>query len=142
MPNTVPAAATRLPISGPRGRIPAGSRAKVIPVAEMPRRAFLSQLAKLPLIGGGLSIIGRPKAVAEPVTPALLDAYKSWLLVEYGSLHRELHPNRKPDCGFNPNNAGGFYHWPYGAPFAPPASTRAALVLSTVDCDWRAWPNV
>jgi hypothetical protein len=135
--STFPAAASGLPASGPLGRIPAGARANVIPVAEMPRRAFLSQLAALPLIGGGLSLIGAPHAVAEPVTPELLDAYKSWLLVEYVQLHQELHPYRKPDFGFNPNNSGGMYHWPYGKPYASPASARAALVLSTVGCDWK-----
>lgn len=138
MPNhTVPAAATGLPSTEPHGRIPAGARASIIPIAEMPRRAFLSQLARLPLIGGGLSLLGQPLAVAEPVTPDLLDAYRSWLAVEYTSLHRELYPGREFYFSFNPNNAGGMYHWPYGAPGAPKASSRAALVLSTVGCDWK-----
>jgi hypothetical protein len=118
-------------------RIPAGARANVIPVAEMPRRAFLSQLAKLPLIGCSLSLIGAPPAVAEPVTRELLDAYRSWLAVEYTSLHHELFPGRKFWFSFNPNNAGGFYHWPYDNSGKPTASTRAALVLSTVGCDWK-----
>lgn len=143
MPKSInSAAATGLPISGPLGRIPAGARANVSPVAEMGRRLFLSQLVKLPLIGGGLSLIGQPRAVAEPVTPELLDAYRSWLAVEYVSLDQELHPGQRSDFSFNPNNAGGFYHWPYGKSFAPPASARAALVLSTVGCDWKRWPNV
>jgi hypothetical protein len=81
--STFPAAAAGLPVSGPLGRIPIGARANIIPVAEMPRRGFLAQLVKLPLIGGGLSLIGQPQAVAEPVTPGLLEAYRSWLVMEF-----------------------------------------------------------
>ena len=143
MPNPpVPVAATGLPRSlEPHGRIPAGARAKIIPVAEMPRRAFLSHLVKLPLIGGAMGLIGQPQAVAEPVTRELLDAYRSWLLLEYAYLSAELYPERRHcDFGFNPNNAGGFYHWrPYGQPSAPAPSTRAAVVLSSVGCDWKDW---
>lgn len=59
MPNdTVPAAATGLPSS---------------------RRGFLRGLTRLPLIGGGVALIGAPTAVAEPLTPALLDSYEAWL---------------------------------------------------------------
>lgn len=144
MPNTtVPAAAAGLPASEPYGRIQAGARANVIPIAEMPRRAFLKHLAKLPLIGGAvgaLGLIAQPEAVAEPVTPALLDAYKSWLLNEYMHVCQELDPGRPIDFGFAPNNAGGMYHWrAFGQPPAPAPSTRAAIVLSAVGCDWKDW---
>ena len=33
------------------------------------RRSFLRQLASLPLIGGGVTLIGKPTAAAVPVTP-------------------------------------------------------------------------
>lgn len=46
------------------------------------RRGFLCQLASLPLIGGGVTLIGQPTASAEPVTPDLLEAYKTWLDME------------------------------------------------------------
>jgi hypothetical protein len=140
VPNTVPAAAIGLPVSGPRGRIPAGARADIIPVAEMPRRAFLSQLAKLPLIGGGLSIIGQPKAVAEPPTPEMLLAYRNWLAVEWTRLCGELYPGRRIMFGFDPNCPGATYHWGAGHTgmmTTPEPSTRAALVLSAIGCDWK-----
>src|ERR687886_251693 len=46
------------------------------------RRAFLRGLASLPLIGGGVTLIGNPTRAAEPVTPDLLEAYASWLFYE------------------------------------------------------------
>ena len=46
------------------------------------RRAFLRQLASLPLIGGAVTLIGNPTAAAVPATPELLDAYEEWLDLE------------------------------------------------------------
>ena len=46
------------------------------------RRSFLRGLAALPLIGGGVTLIGNPTAAAVPVTPTLLDAYDEWLDLE------------------------------------------------------------
>jgi hypothetical protein len=136
MPNsTVPAAATGLPSTEPHGRVPAGAQANVIPAD---RRGFLRMLAGLPLIGGGLSLIGAPSGTAEPVTRELLESYLSWLAVEYRYLWEELHPGWPCHFGFRPNNAGGMYHWrAFGRPPAPLPSTRAAVVLSAVDCDWK-----
>jgi hypothetical protein len=129
--------------TGPLGRIPAGARANIIPVAEMPRRGFLAQLVKLPLIGGGLSLIGQPQAVAEPVTPGLLEAYRSWLVMEFSYLRAEMNLDGVRLGGFDPNNAGGMYHWrSFGSPPAPAPSTRAAVVLSAVGCDWKEQRHV
>jgi len=44
------------------------------------RRGFLRNLVTLPLIGGGVTLIGNPTRAAEPVTPDLLDSYNAWLL--------------------------------------------------------------
>lgn len=46
------------------------------------RRFFLRGLASLPLIGGGVTLIGNPTAAAVPVTPHLLDTYTAWLDLE------------------------------------------------------------
>jgi hypothetical protein len=75
------------------------------------RRGFLRGLVHLPLIGGGITLIGAPSAVAEPVTKDLLYSYKSWLQMEHPRLN----------------------DWES----QPQPSTRAAGVLSAVGCDWR-----
>jgi hypothetical protein len=49
----------------------------------LPRRGFLRQLCGLPLIGGGLSLIGAPTATAEPGTPEMLSVDKLWLHFEH-----------------------------------------------------------
>ena len=46
------------------------------------RRGFLRQLCTLPMLGGGVALLGAPTAVAEPVTPGLIDAYARWLTLE------------------------------------------------------------
>ncbi len=39
---------------------------------------------------------------------------------------------------FNPNTPGGMYHWrSFGEPPGPQPSSRAAVVLAAVGCDWR-----
>lgn len=48
----------------------------------LPRRGFLRQLAALPLVGGGVTLIGQPTAVAEPITRGLLAQYWNWLFYE------------------------------------------------------------
>jgi hypothetical protein len=50
------------------------------------RRGFLSQLCTLPMLGGGVSLLGAPTAVAEPVTTGLLDAYRNFLTGELNLL--------------------------------------------------------
>ena len=132
MPNAVPAAAPGLPTA---------------------RRTFLRQLCGLPLIGGGLTLIGAPSAVAEPVTYDLMEAYKTWLHYEQRFLCWEMAADpvcieryrpfdgrddrigrsRAMESQYSYIGKSGSYH----GPRAPEPSTRAALVLSAVGCDWR-----
>jgi hypothetical protein len=115
------------------------------------RRGFLRGLARLPLIGGGITLIGQPTAAAEPISEALLHSYKSWLLMEHrmlsyelakydGALAREI--ERFSFCG----NAGERWHFRHemrdgdqvaGWEHQPQPSTRAAVVLSAVGCSWQ-----
>lgn len=118
------------------------------------RRGFLRGLVSLPLIGGGVTLIGAPTAAAAPVTPTLLRAYADWLAVEYGEALIELDTIvavdkkvkdalaierfRREWCSenlsLNPPSCGGrrFERPPVNAP-----STRAAVVLAAVGHDWR-----
>lgn len=114
------------------------------------RRGFLRGLLSLPLIGGGVTLLGSPSAVAEPITDDLLDSYDAWLEYERRWLQWERYRNRdsvyRLSLPFRSEMEGwGQYDMipmaNRGANFhgsdEPPASTRAALVLSTVGCDWR-----
>lgn len=100
------------------------------------RRGFLRGLATLPLIGGGVTLIGNPTRAAEPVTQDLLQNYNAWLCMERQHLLYEMHPDKPADY-FNPNTAGGMYFWRAIANGQPTPSTRAAVVLSAVGCDWK-----
>lgn len=53
------------------------------------RRGFLRGLVTLPLIGGGLTLIGQPTAAAVPVTDALHERYFTWLAHEHRAALRE-----------------------------------------------------
>lgn len=112
------------------------------------RRGFLRGLVTLPLIGGGVTLIGNPTAAAEPITDALLDSYDAWLEYERRYLqwqrqrpliHRLNAPYRSDMAGWEAydvvpaRNSGARFH----AVDQAPASSRAALVLSAVGCDWR-----
>lgn len=116
------------------------------------RRGFLRHLASLPLIGGGVTLLGNPTAAAEPVTRELLDSYDAWLDLERSWLKFErfgpggMHMADKVgmevvfrsrltgECwdGVPYNNGGARYRHNKPSP-----STRAAVVLSAVGCDWR-----
>jgi hypothetical protein len=101
-----------------------------------------------------VTLIGNPTRAAEPVTPDLLEAYASRLFYGRRFLRFERFGPKasragQDDCfdrGFAlmdmrtgkafdyvSVNAGGRYH----AFDAPLPSTRAAVVLSAVGCDWR-----
>ena len=118
------------------------------------RRGLFRGLAALPLIGGPVSVLGNPTKAAEPVTADLIEAYDTWLFYErrglrferYGALDPDHSWDRRvalvePETGLMWNqvsvlNAGGRYH--RYTPDEPTASSRAAVVLSAVGCDWRA----
>lgn len=113
------------------------------------RRGFLRALAVLPLIGGGMKLIGNPIGVAAPASRDLLLSYKAWLHYEHRMVSYEL-------AGYDLGTAhwienyiahdGEGAHWhfqwvgvpgaqgPAGWQSAPQPSTRAALVLSAVGC--------
>jgi hypothetical protein len=121
------------------------------------RRGFLRGLAGLPLVGGGVTLIGQPTAAAEPITKELIDAYDAWLHFERRYLiaerkrdywhrlapeHRVVTQNwfREQAAGFDHvpmDNAGGHFHFSIDPLQAPQPSSRAAIVLSAVGCDWR-----
>ncbi|MCJ2114103.1 hypothetical protein MKK64_23320, partial [Methylobacterium sp. E-025] len=54
------------------------------------RRGFLRDLVSLPLIGGGVTLIGNPTAVATPITASLLANYETWLNQEAYKVACEL----------------------------------------------------
>ena len=111
------------------------------------RRTFLRGLAALPLIGGGVTLIGNPTAAAVPVTPELMHGYKAWLCFEHKMLCHELagydvQAAKDLHRQFYSDHPAWNYHfnWPNpehrlaGWEKAPQPSTRAAVVLSAVGC--------
>ena len=115
------------------------------------RRTFLRGLATLPLIGGSVALIGAPSAVAEPITVNLVENYKTWLDLEMRFLTYEMASDpahvaryqvedlssvdrrRRMESIIHMANGATRFHGPRCAG----ATTRAALVLSAVGCDWR-----
>ena len=109
------------------------------------RRSFLRGLVSLPLIGGGVTLIGNPTAAAVPVTDALCNQYVDWLATELGHALAEREGRRAPPghadlaidhrrewCRTNPTlnpdrTSERFRLLPIEAP-----SARAAVVLSAV----------
>ena len=111
------------------------------------RRSFLRGLAALPLIGGSVTLIGQPTAAAVPVTPELMNGYKSWLCFEHSMLCHELvgydvDRAKRMHREFYSNHPGFDWHFQFpnprvrlaGWPNAPQPSSRAAVVLSAVGC--------
>ena len=95
-----------------------------------------------------MALIGQPSAVAEPATEKLLWAYKEWLFYEHRMVSYELAEHDRPLARCIERFSGGDLDWhfqwtgrgfrgPAGWIDAPQPSTRAALVLSAVGCDWR-----
>ena len=105
------------------------------------RRGFLQGLAGLPLIGGGVALIGQPTASATPVTDQLLDTYTEWLNGELVDLVVERTLAGRPVDRYVRGTAAFRYHRSdlFGSPGydGRPASARAAIVLAAVGCDWR-----
>ena len=115
----------------------------------LPRRSFLAGLTKLPLIGGSVALLGQPYAVAEPVTRQMLEAYKTWLHYEYRHLawdmaelpdviayHGGTRSKRFEAMDGMVVHIGTGHAARFHPPRGPSAIERAALVLSTVGCDW------
>lgn len=119
------------------------------------RRDFLRGLVALPLVGGGVSLIGNPTAAAEPITPDLLEAYKTWLDSELRHLCWEMADmpvfidryrdfpgdmtkryDRSKAIGSMLSFIGDAGQIHFGR-YCAEASARAAIVLSAVGCDWR-----
>jgi hypothetical protein len=104
------------------------------------RRGFLRGLTTLPLIGGGVTLIGSPTAAAEPVTDELIDAYNQWLFYERRLLCIEQYGSAEWEHMVPQSTGASHFHFP---PFPtswrdlPQPSTRAAVVLSAAGCDWR-----
>ena len=105
------------------------------------RRTFLRGLASLPLIGGGVTLIGNPTAAAVPVSTELMQGYASWLFMEHRMVAHEMADYRSLaawdlERAYWPNSPGGLWHFqwkgrgPAGWIDAPQPSTRAAVVLS------------
>lgn len=119
-----------------------------------PRRGFLRGLLGLPLLGGGLSLLGAPTAVAAPVTDALRLRYLAFLAHEHRAVLAELNAGAesgpalgRPGVRIDPSNFSTFryppaFGWLPEAPdlerlvCAAPASTRAALVMSAANVAW------
>ena len=104
------------------------------------RRGFLRGLTTLPLIGGAVSLIGSPTAAAEPVTDELIDAYNQWLFYERRLLCIEAYGSADAERMVPQSTGANHFHFP-AFPTSwrelPQPSTRAAVVLSAVGCDWR-----
>lgn len=104
------------------------------------RRSFLRQLTTLPLIGGGITLIGAPTAVAEPASEELLNTYSTWLFYERRMVAIELARGDRAMAEEYEHyvmcNAGSRYFFGDEERFRNAApSGRAALVLSAVGCD-------
>ena len=106
------------------------------------RRSFLSGLASLPQIGGGVTLIGNPTAAAVPVTDTLLERYGLFLAIEAREALIECRERRCAREG-HPDAAAVMREWTERCIFAPDnpwmrglldvggrPSTRAAVVLS------------
>jgi hypothetical protein len=111
---------------------------------EPPRRGFLRGLLSLPLIGGGVTLIGAPTAVAEPVSQACLESYLAWLHYEFRFVHDALYPGFRQEHGTTIplRNAGANFHFSARRTGGLQATTaeaaaRAPVVLAAVGCDWR-----
>ena len=100
------------------------------------RRGFLRGLTMLPLIGGGVTLIGAPSAGAEPVTERLLAEYANRAAFEHCRARVALHGSMARTWYTFHGPAYERHREMSGATARPP-STRAALVLAAVGCGRR-----
>ena len=116
---------SKLIVSADGGAIPAESLNT--------RRGFLRGVATLLLIGGAVTLIGRPTAVAEPFSPRVLERYIACperFAADWEYARRCTPLQWFPDA-----------HDIERLVTATKPSTRAAAMLSAVGCEWRV-PNV
>ncbi len=114
--------------------------------APFGRRGFLRGLVSLPLVGGGVTLVGDPVAAAEPVTAALLDRYVAFLAHE----HREalIETQARVNAGMTMAQRclyAPMFWYPddpvaIQAATATPPSARAAIVLAAIGCGWPRAP--
>lgn len=104
---------------------------------EPPRRGFLRGLLTLPLIGGAVGLIGAPSAVAEPATGHLMREYADWLVYEHHRVMAEIVGEDTSASSQWQSCFGRAWKWHRADRHIPP-STRAALVMSAVGCEWEA----
>lgn len=148
-PNTDPLAARDVRVTsrkranegGPVTRAIRAMRVEPEPQPEPAgRRLFLRALAALPMIGGGVTLIGNPSGVAAAPSMQMLAAYNEWLFYERRLLCIEAFGGSSAEAFVPAGSCAHDFHFPLGSSWreAPQPSTRAALVLSAVGCDWRA----
>ncbi|MHC2017158.1 hypothetical protein [Methylobacterium sp. CM6247] len=97
------------------------------------RRGFLSGLASLPLIGGSVTLIGKPTAAAVSVTGGTVATYLAWLHFEQRYLMWGINGD-----GFIPMmNPGAVFHGRDGQhprDSAREAIQRAPIMLAAAGC--------
>jgi len=116
-------------------------------MSTLDRRAALGALASMP----ALAILGAPTAAAEPVTRALLERYVAWLANEHAAALVELYPIDPTSsdaasrmASWESQRRQTPLQWFPDAPdierlvTATKPSTRAAVVMSAVGCEWRS----
>lgn len=102
------------------------------------RRSFLHGLITLPLVGGGVTLIGNPTSAAVPVSNDVLASYDQWLFYERRLLVREQYGHigddmvRAMERAVPVNTAADKFHFPLEGSWrdVPQPSTRAAVILS------------
>lgn len=100
------------------------------------RRGFLRGLTALPLVGGAVTLIGNPTAVAEPTSPKLLGCYLEWLRLEREVVQALLLPGSDPYAVVPMLPGAGTAIRFHDMDEAAGSASRAAVVLSAVGCDW------
>ncbi|MFG1179945.1 hypothetical protein [Xanthobacter versatilis] len=110
------------------------------------RRGFLRGLLSLPLIGGGVTLIGTPIAAAVPVTSDLLEHYQAFLLAEAISERDLLRHPEHPYLLEQRRQWCREMRWYHGAAARPEimthvraasAGSRAAVVLAAAGLAWQ-----
>ena len=113
------------------------------------RRGFLRGLVSLPLIGGGVTLIGAPSAVAGTPPRQCVDSYMAWLHTEFRAVHDTCYRGERTIVDGRPrflipmDNPGAQFHFsdeiwePGWGRIGREAVARAPLVLAAVGCNWR-----